>query len=172
MTALERVAGHLAAERVAHALIGAAALAAAGVSRSTVDLDLLVTDRRVLAISFWRPLADPETTIDIRRGDDEDPLAGVVRIDRGDDRPIDVVVGRAAWQARAIARARTGIAAAPVVEPRDLVLLKLYAGGPQDLWDVRQLLALPNAPELAAEVEADLVGLPRELARRWAEARR
>jgi hypothetical protein len=96
----------------------------------------------------------------------------VVRIDRGDDRPIDVVVGRAAWQARAIARARTGIAAAPVVEPRDLVLLKLYAGGPQDLWDVRQLLALPNAPELAAEVEADLVGLPRELARRWAEARR
>lgn len=172
MNTLERVAAHLAAEGVAHALIGAAALAAAGVSRSTVDLDLLVTDRSVLASSFWSALADPDTTIDVRRGDDEDPLAGVVRIDRGDDRPVDVVVGRAAWQTRAIARARTGIAPAPVVEPRDLVLLKLYAGGPQDLWDVGQLLALPNAPELVAEVEGDLAGLPAELARRWSEVRR
>jgi hypothetical protein len=172
VTALERVAAHLAAERVGHALIGAAALAAAGISRSTVDLDLLVTDRRVLSTSFWRPLADPGTTIDVRRGDDEDPLAGVVRIDGSDDRPVDVIVGRETWQARAIARARVGIAPVPIVEPRDLVLLKLYAGGPQDLWDVRQLLALPNASELAAAVEGDLAELPAELGRRWAEVRR
>lgn len=172
MKALELVAGHLAGEGVAHALIGAAALAAAGVSRSTFDLDLLVSDRRVLSSAFWRPLAERGATVDVRRGDDEDPLAGVVRIELGDSRPVDVVVGRHAWQARAVARARTGIAPAPVVDPRDLVLLKLYAGGPQDLWDIRQLLALPTAEKLAAEVDSDLAELPAELARRWADARR
>jgi hypothetical protein len=170
--ALELVGRHLAEADVAHALIGAAALAAAGISRSTVDLDLLVTDRRVLSSPFWQPLAAAGAAVDVRRGDDEDPLAGVVRIELGDDRPVDVVVGRAAWQARAIARARTGLAPVPVVEPRDLVLLKLYAGGPQDLWDVRQLLALPAGERWAAEVESDLTGLPEELLRRWIETRR
>lgn len=52
MTLLERVVDRLASEAVPHALIGAAALAAAGVSRSTFDIDLLTTDRRVLEKGF------------------------------------------------------------------------------------------------------------------------
>ena len=41
-----------------------------------------------------------------------------------------------------------------VVRSRDLVLLKLYAGGTQDLWDVRELLQLPGRDRLMADVEA------------------
>lgn len=55
----------------------------------------------------------------------------------------------------------------PVVRPSDLILLKLHAGGTQDLWDIQQLLALPNAAAVAAEVEADLQILPVDARERW-----
>lgn len=71
MTLLERVAAVLSERGTAHALIGAAALAVHGVSRSTLGQDLLVDDRRVLDSDFWLPLAT-EATVDIRRGDSQD----------------------------------------------------------------------------------------------------
>lgn len=171
MSLLESVAARLAAEAVPRALIGAAALAAAGVSRSTHDLDLLVTDLRVLDEAFWAPLRGAGIVIDVRRGDSDDPLAGVVRIESAGERPVDVIVGRHAWQARAVERARSALGPTPIVLPRDLVLLKLYAGGRQDLWDVRELLALPGSERLIAEVDADLERLPPAMRQFWLEAR-
>ncbi len=61
---------------------------------------------------------------------------------------------------------------APVVRPRDLVLLKLYAGGAQDLWDVRELLQLPGRDRLVAEVEADLDEQSDAMRSLWVDARR
>ncbi len=81
---------------VPHALIGAGAMAAHGVIRSTDDLDLLVTDRAVLAAGFWDELARQGFTVEVRAGDDADPLAGVVRVARLPARALDVVVGRSA----------------------------------------------------------------------------
>jgi len=46
VTLLDRVARALSDASVTHALIGAAAMAVHGVSRSTFDQDLLVTDDR------------------------------------------------------------------------------------------------------------------------------
>lgn len=172
MTLLEQVASRLRSEAVPHAIIGAAALAAAGISRSTYDVDLLTTDRRVLDDAFWSPLRTAGISIAVHRGDLDDPLAGVVRLHAVGERPVDLVVGRHDWQARAVDRARAGVGPAPVVEPCDLVLLKLYAGGPLDLWDIRELLALPNSTTLAAEVEAELARMPAEMRERWLEARR
>ena len=102
MTALDRVCAVLNDHQIAYALIGAAALAARGVARSTFDIDLLTTDQRVLDAGTWRSLS---ADVDIRRGDLDDPLAGVVRAAVADDRPIDVVVGRHAWQTHAVERA-------------------------------------------------------------------
>jgi hypothetical protein len=147
-----------------HALIGAAALAAHGVARSTFDLDLLTTEPAVLNPSSWANLtADPQLLVSVRRGDAEDPLAGIVRIEAEGQRAIDVVVGRWTWQAEAIAAARIIQVAGhdvPVVGPADLILLKLYAGGSQDLWDIDQLLAATDRPALIAQVEARLDRLP------------
>ena len=53
MTLLDRVHRLLSAQQVAHALVGAAALAARGIARSTYDIDLLTTDRRVLDAALW-----------------------------------------------------------------------------------------------------------------------
>ena len=53
----------------------------------------------------------------------------------------------------------------PVARAADLILLKLYAGGPQDVWDIDQLLDVDGT--LAAEVEAGLRWLPAECASLW-----
>ncbi len=167
MTLAARVTALLDAAQVAHAVIGAAALAAAGVVRSSLDLDLLTLDDRVLANSFWSDLSQAGIVVDVRRGDMDDPLAGVVRLAAGGERPVDLIVGRYAWQQRAVTRARTLPSGQRVVQARDLVLLKLYAGGTQDLWDIRQLLALPGGAALAAEVEEDLPALPLSATALW-----
>ena len=59
MTLLDRIADALSARAIPHALIGAIALAAHGVSRSTLDRDLLVTDPQVLDEDFWRAFPPP-----------------------------------------------------------------------------------------------------------------
>jgi hypothetical protein len=161
----------LRSQQVAFAVVGAAAMAVHGVSRSTRDLDLLVMSVACLATSTWEPLRRAGLTIDIRRGDADDPLTGAVRIATSEASPIDVIVGRAGWQGDAIARAteRTidGVAV-PVVTAVDLILLKLYAGGAQDAWDVEQLLATGDRDRLVAAVAAALPALPEDSRRLWA----
>jgi hypothetical protein len=167
MTLLERVTRLLDAHGIAHALIGAAALAAHGVARSTFDIDLLAADPRVLSAELWEPLRAAGAGVDLRRGDAADPLGGVARVEADGQRPVDVILGKWAWQARALQRAEHIGGGPPVVAARDLVLLKLYAGGTQDLWDVRELLELPDAARLRAEVEDELPGLSPDLRARW-----
>jgi hypothetical protein len=150
-------------------LIGATALAIHGVSRSTLDQDLLVADRRVLDPETWSELSS-SIAIDIRRGDSDDPLAGIVRITAAGARDVDVVVGRHRWQAEIVERARmtrTPDGDIPVVEAADLVLLKLYAAGPQDLWDIQQLRLANDAVPLDREVESRLDPLPAACRQAW-----
>lgn len=155
---------------VAHALIGAAAMAGLGVVRASDDLDLLVMDVAVLDEGFWSPLARHRTVVDVRRGDDADPLAGIVRLTHPRGTPVDVVVGKRAWQRDVIARARPirlGPVDVPLVGAADLVLLKLYAGGHQDAADVRLILASADGDSIRAEVEARLPALPRDGVELW-----
>lgn len=169
MIALDRVRAVLDHHHLPYALIGAAALAARGIARSTYDIDLLTTDPRALDAQVWTTL--PADAIDIRRGDLDDPLAGVIRIMLDADRPIDIVVGKHPWQTRAIARAEPVAGGPPVVLARDLILLKLYAGGAQDLWDIRELRARGDR-SLDADVTADVSTLAADLQRRWDSVRR
>jgi hypothetical protein len=170
---LPQVAAYLRDRHVPCALIGGDALAVHGVPRATLDQDLLAVDARVLDAATWTGLKDPSLDIDIRKGDSDDPLRGVVRITSSRfERPVDLVVGRYQWQERAISRATLvtlddGVAV-PVVQARDLVLLKLYAGGPQDAWDIQRLLAA-NASNatLREDVEADVSSLPRRSIDLW-----
>ncbi len=168
---LGQVSAALAARGIAHALVGAAALAVHGISRSTFDVDLLATDPAVLRADAWRALERRGAAVEVRTGDDADPLAGVVRLSAPGQRTVDVIVGRHAWQGEIARRAvaiSVGGADVPVALPADLILLKLYAGGPQDAWDVEQLVAASPDPEaLASEVERGLSRLPADAAELW-----
>jgi hypothetical protein len=167
---LAQIVTALQGDGVPHALIGAAALAAHGVSRSTLDVDVLAVDPRCLEPRLWDRLRSDGVNVELRRGDDADPLAGVVAFAVAGERPVDLVVGKRAWQRSALARAepgRFGDVALPVVRAADLVLLKLFAGGPQDAWDISELLAVGDRQALAAEVDSQLHDLPSDAGILW-----
>jgi predicted nucleotidyltransferase len=153
------------------AVIGAAAMAVHGVARATRDLDLLTRDARSLLPATWTALERQRITVDIRVGDADDPLAGVIRFVEGGVAVVDVVVGRAGWQAavveRAVSRVIEGVNV-PVAGAADLITLKLYAGSPQDLWDIQQLLDVGDRAALVAQVEPMLTSLPEDARRLWA----
>ena len=169
VTLLDIVADHLENRGVPFALIGAAALAIHGISRSTLDIDLLVTDRSVLEAAFWGTLP-PTVARAIRPGDSTDPLAGVIRFRAIGERDVDIVIGRSAWQTQILARAeptQRGGREIPTARADDLILLKLYAGGSQDRWDIEQLLAGPDRPVLIEAVERLLTQLPMDAQQLW-----
>ncbi len=170
MTLLDRVSGLLTSRGIPHALVGAAALAARGIARSTYDIDLLTTDRRVLAPALWDGSVPEVVNVDVRRGDSDDPLGGVVRLLAPGERPVDIILGKLAWQTRAVARAEAMPGGPPVILAEDLVLLKLYAGGTQDIWDIRELLRLPDAQGLIARVSEALLDQPQAMRDLWDKA--
>jgi hypothetical protein len=167
---IEPVTRVLDAAEVSYALIGAHAMAARGYPRFTVDVDLLTTDTRVLDAATWSPLLDQGAAVDRRRGDHEDPLAGVVRIVLADDTEVDVVVGRWSWEQQVVARAEPmsvlGVTIA-VPTTSDLILLKLAAGGHLDLHDAAALLALGDRVRVMAEVEARLGDVRPDVRSHW-----
>lgn len=170
MSLLAQVSGVLKAKEIPHVLIGASALTIHGVIRSTLDVDLFAVDRACLDSRFWDVLAMEKVGIEVRKGDPDDPLAGVVRFETGTELPLDLVIGKHLWQRRAIERAQAAIfmgVEIPALRGSDLILLKLFAGGPQDAWDIQQLLAGPERASLIAEVERDLQDLPRHASRLW-----
>lgn len=183
---MARVIRRLTERGIAHRLIGASALAVHGVARSTHDVDLLATDPAALDRTVWEGVTPPGFTVDVRRGDDTDPLLGIVRIEEeiDDDRDwetpplgVDIVLVRGAWAARMTSSAgpvaRFGEVEVQSVDAADLVLLKLYAGGPRDGWDVAALLEAlgPGRGQVVARVDAAVGELPRRCARTWRRIR-
>jgi hypothetical protein len=171
VTLLASVAATLESAGIAFALIGAGALAVHRVARATGDLDLLTVAPESLSPATWRALREQGVEVEIRVAEPGDPLAGVVRISSGSAPPVDLVVGDRAWQRRAIERAeprRLQGARVPIVRAADLVLLKLYAAGPQDLWDIQRLLdAAPDKESLLAAVESGLADLGESARAAW-----
>jgi hypothetical protein len=171
MSLVSDVAEALRRNEFPFALIGAAALAVRGVGRSTFDHDLLTTERSCLADSVWAPLTSRGIAVEIRKGDAFDPLAGVVVFESPGQRPVDLVVGKHGWMSQLLERAEpTAVIAGyalPVVRAADLILLKLFAGGSQDAWDIEQLLAGEDREALVAEVEREIAALPKEAGDLW-----
>jgi hypothetical protein len=164
------VAALLRSRHIPFAVVGATAMAVHGVSRSTRDTDVLVASRECLVPTTWEALAREGVSITVRSGDESDPLAGVVRLVAEEGLPLDVVIGRSRWQATILERATSAMiddVVVPVARAADLILLKLFAGGPQDAWDVTLLLAGPDRLALIAEVEAALPVLPDDARQLW-----
>lgn len=144
---------HLSRRGIPFALIGAVALAAHGVARYTADVDLLTLDDSVLRPAFWEGFDGPAP--ELRRGDADDPLAGVARFALVPQH--DLIVGKSAGARLALAQPETrpGLPC-PVAGPLALLALKAEAGAPQDAHDARALLeaqALLGHRDLAERFE-------------------
>lgn len=174
MSLLRDVVATLEGEAIQHALIGAAAMAVHGVSRSTADVDLFTVDKRALQEALWVGYQQRGIALRLLKGDSDDPLAGSVRLADGTS-VVDVVIGRYVWereQIEAAVRSSIGELDLPVVRPAGLVLLKLHAGGPKDAWDIRALLEIAeDRSMLIAEVERTLPRLPADARQLWSRIR-
>ena len=151
------------------ALIGGLAVSTWGTVRATQDID-------VLADSTPSPISTATLREEIRQLWEERNWQHEWRIGVGDD-PIpllthlvfpasqltaDVLWAHKQWQRNALKRAiaiRVAQTPLPIIHPEDLILLKLEAGGPQDLLDVEGILA-------TAPPELDLARLRRSAVRR------
>jgi len=167
---LQRVLAILNAADVRYALVGAVAVASRGAPRSTYDLDLFTIDKAVFREELWAELRRDGIPVEIRRGDFDDPLAGVVRVGTKPDQ-IDVVVGKWKWERAVIERAepvevRDGITI-PLPSTSDLILLKIAAGGPLDYIDAFNLLKIGPRDQLVTEVSSKIADLPQDAQKLW-----
>lgn len=165
MSLLADVLEFLERHQIPTAVIGGVALAAHGVARATLDTDLFVVDARVLREGVWADWIGPEQR-EVLRGDEDEAIAGSVRLTRGEE-VVDIVVGRPGWRSVLDRRqmVQVGDRAIPIVDRADLILLKLLAGGPQDLIDVELLVA--SEPSVRREVEARLATVPPAVTESW-----
>jgi predicted nucleotidyltransferase len=148
--ALRRILSVLENLGVPYALIGGLALAFYEVVRATKDLDLLI----LLSPAHMEKLAERLTANGLpasaRKGAPGDPVVGVVAVQvpvGGDQLTCDLLLPSARWQSEAVRNAQTFELEGSqirVVQARDLFLLKLHAGGPQDLLDARMLLQMQD----------------------------
>jgi predicted nucleotidyltransferase len=171
MSLLREVLGVLDARGIDHALIGAVALAVHGVSRATADIDLFTVEEKALDPELWMALQSDGASVRLLKGDFEDPLAGSVRLTRDRLSVVDIVVGRYAWQKEIVESAeRTSIGETEVkvARPAGIVLLKLYAGGPKDSWDIRALMETrEDWHSIESEVNRVVKRLPAECRDLW-----
>jgi hypothetical protein len=118
--------------KVDFCLIGAAALAAHGYSRSTADVDLLVLDPVVLKPEFWG-----EVKVKLRKGNLEDPLVGSVFVPG----PVPHDVGKTYAARLALQTSRQSeLLGVKVAQVTALALMKLEAGSAKDIYDVIALI--------------------------------
>lgn len=151
-----------------YALIGGFASSAWGVPWATHDVDFAVALGSADPAALARHLR-----AEFQLGESNDPLRGVFRTSVTVDAlpvPIQLVLLHPAWNSiifRGIEILSVFGCAVPVVSWQalillKLILLKLYAGGPQDLLDAQQILAVrqpTQAEQHAVSALADKVGL-------------
>ena len=137
---------------VTFALIGGLAVSAWGAVRATQDIDLLadsdpspISDRQ-LRDALAKYLAKRNCVIEWRIGAADDPIPLLLQVGLpGARRRIgaDILWAHRRWHQDALRRrlqiplGRTHFF---VLHPEDLILMKLDAGGPQDILDVQTLL--------------------------------
>ena len=151
----------------AYALVGGFAVSAWGVARATHDIDLAVglgtAQPHMLAAHFGATY---------EAGDADDPLQGVFHAtleSKEHGVPVQLIVLRPKWADVAFREITTVTVlgcSVPVVSWQALVLMKLYAGGPVDLQDARNILSVrnPGADERRRLIaQADELGIGQEV---------
>lgn len=164
LTLAERVADAAEQVGIPTALIGGTALAVYRYTRGTEDIDLAAyVDPFTHLGRLERVLASEGLHTRLSEPDDEDPLGGMLSVWEREDsagEPVDVVevvnflnpFRPCGSPARAAILRATTLSSARLrcVTLPDLIALKLYAGGIEDLGDIVQLLALNADADLGS----------------------
>lgn len=144
------------------ALLGGLAVSTWGVIRATQDIDFIADCdpspiRNIpLREKLKKSLEEQNTSVEWRVGDYDDPIPLLLRVElspKFQSVGADILWAHKRWQREALQRAidvDVDGSKIPVLHPEDLILMKLDAGGPQDLLDVERLLTV-GQPQLDLE---------------------
>jgi len=128
-----------------YSLVGALAVSAHARPRATKDIDFLVSaDKGFFFKQFPEILKRKGYTLKVFRGGLDDPINGLIRIyDKEDNTElVDIIPVFWNWQDEIVKGSEkvnlfgTSI---PVARIEDLIVMKIKAGGPQDILDVEEL---------------------------------
>jgi hypothetical protein len=144
---------HEEGEIIGFTLIGGLAVSAWSRARATMDVDMLVLAQSEKLDYLVKKLCEAGMNAELRRGGPDDPIPLLIRADS-----LDIIIATKKYEAETIEQSVvTHIAGRdiPVASPEYLIILKLKAGGPKDMLDVKELLAsnlidLPLLADLAS----------------------
>jgi hypothetical protein len=147
-----KIGEELAARGIEPLVIGAAALAVHGYPRFTEDLDFGVAIPPAQLRDLAAALSDPEREVSLVESDPSDPLGGVITITQENSLKVQVVnfdnspAGGFPALVRGAQERASAVPDVPgkVTSIEDLVLFKLYAGGPKSELDILELLTRVN----------------------------
>jgi predicted nucleotidyltransferase len=129
---------------VSYAVIGAMAAAVHGVVRASVDADLLISIAVPGMTDLARRLTESGFDVELRRGDPDDPIAGMLVVRDSHGNQVDMLVGLRGAEPALFGRAiEVPLAGAQlrIVGREDFIAMKAYAGGPKDLMDAQRAIA-------------------------------
>jgi len=149
-------------EQINYAVIGAFAASMHGVVRASVDVDAVLSLALRQAPDLERMFADAGFGATLRIGDFEDPIPALLQLTDGFGNRVDLLIGLRGLEVEAFSRAvevpfqGTSLR---VIGQEDLVAMKVFAGGPQDLADASNAIAV-----IGPSLDVELV---KRLARRY-----
>ncbi len=133
-----------------YALIGGMAVSAWGIVRATKDIDFLVSlvKRESALLEFEKILKKHKIIFTAHKGDYADPIGLLLDLQipvRSKKISVQIIIATKTWEeefARATIVVKIGKISIPVIKAEELIVMKLRAGGPLDIYDVQQLLKI------------------------------
>lgn len=134
----------LTARSIDYAVIGALAASLHGAGRASLDADLVVSSSIMEGTRIDEALKRAGLTTELRRGDLEDAIPGLVRVSDSFGNQVDVLLGIRGLDPEAFSRT----VEVPLEGTRlrfagreDFIAMKVAAGGPIDLLDAENAIA-------------------------------
>ena len=131
-------------ENVPYAVVGAMAASVHGVVRASMDADAVLSLTTRALAEVERQFRAAEFRTELRLGDADDPIAGVLELSDELGNRVDLLVGLRGLEAAAFSR----VLEVPfqgerlrIIGREDFIAMKLFAHGPQDVADAEFAVA-------------------------------
>ena len=130
--------------KVDYAVIGALAASVHGVVRASMDADVLLSVGVREAESLEHNLKTEGFRTEMRRGDFEDPIPGLIEVRDSHDNRVDLLLGLRGVESQVFSR----VIEVPFqgkslkfIGREDFIAMKVFAGGPMDLVDASRAIS-------------------------------
>lgn len=130
----------LTARKIPYAVIGAMAASVHGLVRASMDADAVLSLTILEIPTLEKKFGAAGFQTELRRGDPDDPISGVLTLADTYNNRVDLLVGIRGLDPAAFSRTVELLfhgTALRVVGLEDFISMKIFAGGPQDLSDAR-----------------------------------